>query len=90
MTTATLRRNEPRDLMIWKEFEPMADGFVPAVPRLYIFHGTRRGEKCKILCRLLKKVSDGRYVATAILAHNVWYLCNDVVRVEDLTEYVEK
>lgn len=75
-----------RDPMLWRELTPMADGFVPAVPREYIWTGRRRGVDCRIQCRLIEKVSDGVYLATAVFAHNVAYLCRDRVKVEDLVE----
>ncbi len=85
-----MTETKTRDPMIWRELTPMADGFVPAVKRVYVWTGRSRGVPCRIVCELSKKVSEGVYLATACYAHNVAYLCRDRVRVEDLEEVCER
>jgi hypothetical protein len=93
---------ETRDPMLWRELPEATDSrtgekwtpavpreyekWTPAVPREYVWTGTRRGVACRIQCRLIKKLADGVYMATAVFAHNVAFLCNDRVKVEDLVE----
>lgn len=77
-----------RDPMIWRELPETTDSkghtWTPAVKREYFWTGTRRGVQCRIQCELTRKLADGVYVATALFAHNVAYLCRDRVKVEDL------
>ena len=75
-----------RDSNVWRELPPMADGFVPAVPRRWMFIGRRHGEQCRFECRLESKHSSVplTYAATAVFAHNVHYLCHDWVRMNEL------
>lgn len=83
---ATATATNEHDTNIWRALEPLSDGFVPHVKRTYIWTGSSRGENCRIVCELIKKHSEGRYYATACFAHNIWFLCRDVVRMEDLEE----
>lgn len=82
----TSKTSEPRDLNVWRELPMMADGYVPAVPRQWLFVGVRWGKQCRFECRLIKKANEAgtEYIATAVFAHNVHYLCSERVKLTEL------
>lgn len=75
-----------RDTNIWRELEADADGYIPAIPRRWLFIGRRRGADCRFECELTRPHPSmhGVYEATAVFAHNVHYLCRDWVRLDEL------
>lgn len=75
----------PRDPHIWKELPPMANGFIPAVPREYMFTGMSRGCDCRFPVRLTAHVVGQHYRCTVLCCENVPY-CPDSVRLDQLTE----
>lgn len=80
---------ETRDQNIWRDLPFTLDnGYVPAVPRRWMFIGNSRGQQCRFECRLSQRHPSlpNVYVASAVCAHNLHYLCNDWVRLDQLEE----
>ena len=41
------------DNLMWKPLKPLADGFVPRIPRVYRFRGNVRGQNCNFPVRIV-------------------------------------
>lgn len=74
------------DPAIYRELEPLANGYVPKVHRRYTFTGESRGEHCNFPVELIAPHPSvpGYYRCQAVFAMNVWYQ-PDWIRLEDLT-----